>query len=67
LREVLATSQLKSLSYYETIHRAADFKITLRRLRWAEHVAFMGDGRGAYGVLVRSPEGKRPLGKTRLR
>jgi len=27
----------------------------------------MGDGRGAYGVLVRRPEGKRPLGRTRLR
>jgi hypothetical protein len=27
----------------------------------------MGDGRGAYGVLVRRPEGKRPLGRTKLR
>jgi len=27
------------------------------------HVALMGEGRGVYGVLVRKPEGKRPLGR----
>jgi hypothetical protein len=27
----------------------------------------MGEGRGVYGVLVRRPEGKRPLGKRRRR
>ena len=30
-------------------------------MRWAGHVARMGDGRGACRVLVGSPEGKRPL------
>ena len=29
-----------------------------RRMRWAGHVARMGEGRGAYRVLVRKPEGK---------
>jgi hypothetical protein len=33
-----------------------------RRMRWAGHVARMGEGRGVYRVLVRNPEGKRPLG-----
>jgi len=33
-------------------------------MRWAEHVAFMGQGRGLYRVLVRKPEEKRPLGRT---
>ena len=30
-------------------------------MRWARHVARMGEGRGVYGVLVGRPEGKRPL------
>jgi hypothetical protein len=41
--------------------------IKSRRMRWAGHVACMGDGRGAYRVLVGRPEGKRPLGRTRRR
>jgi hypothetical protein len=36
-------------------------------LRWAGHVARMGEGRGVHGVLVGSPEGKRPLGRPRRR
>jgi len=38
-----------------------------RRMRWAGHVARMGQGRGVYSVLVRKPEGKRPLGRPRRR
>ena len=37
------------------------------RMRWAEHVAHMGEGKGMYRVLVGKPEGKRPLGKPRHR
>ena len=37
------------------------------RMRWAGHVAHMGEGRGMYGVLVGKPEGKRPLGRPRHR
>jgi hypothetical protein len=33
------------------------------RMRWAGHVARMGEGRGVYGVLVGRPEGK-TTGKT---
>jgi len=36
-------------------------------MRWAGHVAHMGEKRGAYRVLVGKPEGKRPLGRTRCR
>jgi hypothetical protein len=36
-------------------------------MRWAGHVAYMGDGRGAYRVLVRRREGKRPIGRPRRR
>jgi hypothetical protein len=41
--------------------------IKSRRMRWAGHVARMGEGRNAYRVLVGRPEGKRPLGRPRRR
>jgi hypothetical protein len=41
--------------------------IKLRRMRWAEHVARMGEGRGVYRVWVGKPEGKRLLGRPRRR
>jgi hypothetical protein len=41
--------------------------IKSRRMRWAGHVARMGEGRGVYGVLVGSPGGKRPQGRPRRR
>jgi hypothetical protein len=41
--------------------------IKLRRMRWAGHVARMGEGKGMYRVLVGGPEGKRPLGRPRYR
>ena len=36
-------------------------------LRWAGRVARMEEGRGVHKVLVRKPEGKRPLGRQRRR
>jgi len=36
--------------------------IKSRRMRWAGHVACMGEERGVYRVLVGKPEGRRPLG-----
>ena len=36
-------------------------------MRWAGHVARMGQGRGVHMVLVGKPEGKRPLGRPRRR
>jgi len=41
--------------------------IRSRRMRWAGHVVRMGERRGVYRVLVGKPEGKRPLGRPRLR
>ena len=37
------------------------------RIRWEEHVARMGDRRGAYEILVGRPERKRPPGEPRRR
>jgi hypothetical protein len=41
--------------------------IKWRRIRWAEHVARMGEKRGVYRVLVGKAERKRPLGRPRRR
>jgi hypothetical protein len=41
--------------------------IKSRRMRWAGHVARMGEKRNVYGLLVGKPEGKRPLGRPRQR
>jgi hypothetical protein len=39
--------------------------IKSRRMRWAGHVARMGEKGNAYRLLVGQPEGKRPLGRPR--
>ena len=36
-------------------------------MRWARHVALMGEEKGVYRVLVGKPEGKGPLGRPRCR
>jgi hypothetical protein len=38
-----------------------------RRMRWAGHVARMGEKSNVYRLLVGEPEGKRPLGRWRHR
>jgi len=38
--------------------------IKSRRMRWAGHVACMGEWRGAYRMLVGKPEGKNHKWKT---
>jgi hypothetical protein len=35
--------------------------IKSRRMRWSWHVARMGEIRNAYKILVKKPEGKRPI------
>jgi len=37
------------------------------RMRWARHVARMGEERGLCRVLLGKPEGRRPLGRPRRR
>jgi hypothetical protein len=37
------------------------------RMRWAGHVARMGEDRGVHRVLVGKPEGKKPLWRPRHR
>jgi hypothetical protein len=42
-------------------------RVIKSKMRWAGYVARMRKGRGVYRVLVRKPEGKRPLGRPRRR
>jgi hypothetical protein len=42
-------------------------QIKSRRMRWAGHVARMGEGRNVYRVLVEKPKGKRQLERSRRR
>jgi hypothetical protein len=41
--------------------------IKSRMMRWAGHVARMGEKRNAYRISVGKPEGKRPMGRPRRR
>ena len=41
--------------------------IKSRRMRWAGHVARMGEEKGVYRILAGKPEGKIPLGRPRCR
>jgi len=41
--------------------------IESRRMRWMGHVARTGEMRNAYNILVVNPDGKRQLGRPRLR
>jgi hypothetical protein len=43
------------------------WEIKSRIMRWAGHVARMGEVRKVYKVLVRKPKGKRPIGRLRRR
>ena len=59
----LHNEELNDLSCSPNIVRL----IKSRRMRWAGHVACMGERRDVYRVLVGKPEGKRPLGRPRRR
>jgi hypothetical protein len=59
----LHNDELHSLYSSRNIVRA----IKSRRIRWAGHVAGMGEERGIYRVLVGRPESKRPLERSRCR
>jgi hypothetical protein len=51
------------------LYSSADIirQVKSRRMRWAGHVARMGEERKVFKVLVGKPEGKRPLGRPRRR
>ena len=62
-RRKLYNEELSDLCSLPNIVRV----VKSRRMRWAGHVARMGQRRGVHRVLVGKPEGKRPLGRPRRR
>jgi len=59
----LHNEELNDLYFSPNIVRV----IKSRRTGWAGHVARMRERRGVYRVVVKKPEGKRPLGRPRRR
>jgi hypothetical protein len=59
----LHNEELRDLYTWPSINRI----IKSRKMRWAGHVARMGEKRSVYRLLVGKPEGKRPLGRPRRR
>jgi hypothetical protein len=59
----LHNEELNDLYYLPSIVQV----VKSRRMRWAGHVARMGEERGVQRVLVGKPEEKRPLGRPRRR
>jgi hypothetical protein len=57
----LHNDELHNLYFSPNIVRV----IKSRRMRWAGHMAGMGEGRGVYRVLAGSPEKKGPVGRPR--
>jgi hypothetical protein len=67
-----ADGQLSSLQRFVTNYKLYSLpdiirKNKSRRMRWAGHVARMGEGRKVYRVLVGKPKGKSPLERPRRR
>jgi len=56
---VYLAEELNDLYFSPNIVRV----IKSRRMRWAGHLARMGEERGVYRVLVGKPEGRRSLGR----
>ena len=59
--------RLHNEEVYDLYSTNNSWVIKSRNVRWAGCVAIMGDGSGAYRVLVGKREGKRPLGRPRNR
>jgi hypothetical protein len=59
----LRNEELNDLYFSPNIVRV----IKSRRMLWVGYVARMGERRDVYRVLIGKPEGKRPLGRPRLR
>jgi hypothetical protein len=59
----LCSEELNDLCCYPNVSRV----IKSRRMRWAGHVARIGERRGSYRVLVGDLNRKRPFGKPRRR
>jgi hypothetical protein len=60
-------SSILDIRSFRAADSDTDHYLVVAKVRWAGHVARMGDKRNAYSMLVGWPEGKRPLGRPRRR
>jgi hypothetical protein len=68
VKEIFTPFDIGSWSFVQYLEACSIIRmIKSRRMRWAGHVAQMGERRNAYRILVRKPEGRRPLGRPRRR
>jgi hypothetical protein len=59
--------RLHNEELYEMYFLPNNIRVTKsRRVKWTGDIAHMGNRRGAYRILVRKPDGKRPFGRPRL-
>jgi hypothetical protein len=56
----------EELNYLYSLHNIVQV-VKSRQMRWAGHVARMGEDRGVHRVVVGRPKGKRPLGRPKHR
>jgi hypothetical protein len=63
LQVKLHNKELNNLYFSSSMIRM----IKSRKMKWAGHVAQIGEKRNAYRISVGKPEGKRPLGRPRRR
>jgi hypothetical protein len=67
LRKIFGPKRDEVTRDWRKLHPDIIRQVKSRRMRWAGHVARMGEERKVYKVLVRKPEGKRSLGRPRRR
>ena len=67
LRRIFGPRRDEVTGELRRLHNDIEGAIKSRRMRWAGHVARMGEGMGVHRVLVGKPKGKRPLGRPRRR
>jgi hypothetical protein len=69
LRRIFGPKRDEVTREWRKLYSSSDIirQIKSRRMRWAGHVACVGEGRNMYRVLVGKPEGKRPLERPRRR
>jgi hypothetical protein len=60
---IIIINMSRPVKFIYLFHR----QVKSRRMRWAGHVARIGEERKVYKVLVGKPEGRRPLGRPRRR
>jgi hypothetical protein len=65
LRRIFGLSRDEMTGGWRKLHNEELRMAKSRRMRWAGHVTATGANKNTYRILVRKPEGKRPIGRPR--